>query len=399
VTEAGVEGGSAVDGPAVDGEVRPSCGVPNTPCCETTGCEGGSTCNNGTCVCAADKAACGNACVDTQSDPKNCGRCGHSCLAGTCTAGVCKATTLLSAAAYRAIVEGGRIYYTLYGAPGMQGGVASIKVDGTDAKTHFTLGAGVGCRGIAAAQNKAYFVCGENPRNLYSCDLPSCTTPPATPTVVRPNLGQPTDDVAADPVSGKVFYVVGTAYNQSTGGGVFDSAGTQVGNANQPWPGRVAVGGGFLYWMNWGTYASDQRQVNGGMKRASLTALTSEQSLANESATESLESGSFAIDATTLHFTSRGASGKVSVLAVPIQGGSATPLTTDLEFGALLTADATNVYFNDNDTNTIRYCPKAGCAGGSRLLSENEPGVTMLTSDAESVLWSSAGNMRRIAKP
>jgi hypothetical protein len=39
---------------------------------------------------AGSSAAAGsNACGDTTSDPKNCGTCGHVCLAGTCQAGQC----------------------------------------------------------------------------------------------------------------------------------------------------------------------------------------------------------------------------------------------------------------------------------------------------------------------
>lgn len=49
--------------------------------------EGGSA-DGGT-----DSAPCA---ADTAKDPLNCGRCGHSCLGGTCTAGVCQAYELTS---------------------------------------------------------------------------------------------------------------------------------------------------------------------------------------------------------------------------------------------------------------------------------------------------------------
>ena len=35
-------------------------------------------------------------CVDVEADPANCGRCGHSCLGGTCTAGQCQPIELAS---------------------------------------------------------------------------------------------------------------------------------------------------------------------------------------------------------------------------------------------------------------------------------------------------------------
>jgi hypothetical protein len=43
-------------------------------------------------VCA--KTVCSDACIDTSSDPKNCGACGHDCLGGACTGGVCQSIVI-----------------------------------------------------------------------------------------------------------------------------------------------------------------------------------------------------------------------------------------------------------------------------------------------------------------
>ncbi|KAK0104844.1 hypothetical protein ONS95_005110 [Cadophora gregata] len=45
------------------------------------------------CTVAPKTDKCGDKCVDLKSDPKNCGACGVSCSSGTCTNGVCAATT------------------------------------------------------------------------------------------------------------------------------------------------------------------------------------------------------------------------------------------------------------------------------------------------------------------
>ncbi|HSQ63684.1 MAG TPA: hypothetical protein VLM85_10745 [Polyangiaceae bacterium] len=40
--------------------------------------------------CTSPLTTCGGACVNTDSDKANCGRCGHDCVGGACTTGVCQ---------------------------------------------------------------------------------------------------------------------------------------------------------------------------------------------------------------------------------------------------------------------------------------------------------------------
>ena len=62
--------------------------------CGTCGhvCPSGSTCNAGVCACTKGEV-CANACIDTQTDAKNCGTCGNVCTGGSsvwsCVAGKC----------------------------------------------------------------------------------------------------------------------------------------------------------------------------------------------------------------------------------------------------------------------------------------------------------------------
>jgi hypothetical protein len=381
-----------------DSNATPSCGVPNTPCCEGNRCEGGSTCNGSTCVCPEGKAVCANACVDLQSDKAHCGRCGHSCLAGDCAAGVCKAVTVIGSNADFAAVEGGRIYFSISGRPTVTGGMSSVKIDGTDKKTHFTpTVADTGCRGVATTATKVFFICDESAgvRNLHSCDLSGCSSPAP---IVRANIGNLTGGIAADRASGKVFFVRGTPYNTAVGGGVFDEANSSVGNLNQAHPNRVVVSDGFVYWLNWGTFANDVPQLSGGVKRASLTSLATEMPLANETADRLTDLGELAVDGSNVYFVGRGTIAEV--FTVPVQGGTPTVFATGLKASAVVAADGTNVYFNDENTKTLRYCPRQGCGGASRLLSENESNVSMVTFDAESVIFTSNyDRIRRIAKP
>jgi hypothetical protein len=71
----------------------PAC-YPRGYCLEDADCAGGLGnkihCASHACTCQVGGITCGSTCVDTRSDPENCGACGHACatLAG-CTNGVC----------------------------------------------------------------------------------------------------------------------------------------------------------------------------------------------------------------------------------------------------------------------------------------------------------------------
>jgi hypothetical protein len=89
------------------GGVGPNCPT-FTPCdsnCMRTvhPCQGGSfsescclpgfRCESGTCVCPAPSSNCGTSCSNTQTDPNNCGSCGHSCNGSSCVGGACNCSS------------------------------------------------------------------------------------------------------------------------------------------------------------------------------------------------------------------------------------------------------------------------------------------------------------------
>lgn len=72
-------------GTCIDTETDPNdCGSCGTVCLAN------ETCSGGTCECASPYTLCGASCLDLQTDPENCGACGHSCLGGTCSSGECQ---------------------------------------------------------------------------------------------------------------------------------------------------------------------------------------------------------------------------------------------------------------------------------------------------------------------
>jgi hypothetical protein len=70
---------------------------------------------------------CGVSCVDTDSDPKNCGACGHDCTPGPCNSGVCGSFTLATSSGginFLAVFDG-TLAWTNY----ETGAVSSCTVD------------------------------------------------------------------------------------------------------------------------------------------------------------------------------------------------------------------------------------------------------------------------------
>ncbi|HEX7597861.1 MAG TPA: hypothetical protein VF518_06575, partial [Polyangia bacterium] len=62
-----------------------TCGMPTPVACKT-----GASCSGTVCACPSGTFDCGASCANRDSDPKNCGDCGHDCLGGPCEGGYCK---------------------------------------------------------------------------------------------------------------------------------------------------------------------------------------------------------------------------------------------------------------------------------------------------------------------
>lgn len=394
--DAGTDSSTPVDS-GVD--AAPVCGAPGGPCCAGT-CQGGATCNAGTCTCPIEKSStCGGTCVDLRSDAANCGRCGHDCLGGTCSAGKCGAVTVTTGqtGANTLLVDGGRMYVARGGNAFVTGGILSVKLDGTDLKQHVDVGLNQSCSGLAIAKGKLFFSCtGGANRQLRSCELPTC----ATITTVRDAIGSNAGRVAADPATGKSYYLQQNAYNTATGGGIFDDTGALVGAANQPTPSALTVSGGYLYWLNSGNYASDNPQKNGGVRRVALATPTSETTVVGTNGIYFDNSG-LAVDSFNVYYAGRNSiTTKSDVVVAPVAGGGLTVFAADVGVSHVV-SDGTTVFFDDRTNTQILYCPRAtGCGAGKLPLVTGETDLTAMGADSMSVFWSKfGGEVRRIAKP
>jgi len=80
-------------------------------------------------ACSCTETFCDGACIDSQSDPHNCGGCAHDCYGGGCVAGACQPATLASGqvSPFAIAVDPNYVYWTNSAA---SGSVVKMALDG-----------------------------------------------------------------------------------------------------------------------------------------------------------------------------------------------------------------------------------------------------------------------------
>lgn len=390
----GKDGGDSKDSspqPLPDGsQADASCGLPGSACCANDTCTGGAACTQSVCACTNGQVACGATCVNTLSDAKNCGMCGHDCVGGSCTGGVCQATTLVTGqtAVTKLVPTPTRLLWTRASSGQQSGGTFGSDLDGKNVATLLDVGSAT-CQSLDATATDAYFACAGR---IYHCTTASCT-PTSIANVVAPN------DMVLDTTNSRIYYSVGTNYNQQTGGNVWSmpiagGASLKLLVTDQPNPTNVAIDGGKVYWLNSGTYKLDIPQKNGGIRKAPFGSNQMETVVdADGSGSDYIGLG---VDGTTVFY---GAGGAAEIHAVATIGGAPTTFAKTLTKTPVtaLVVDATNVYWVENGGGVYR-CSKSSCTT-PKLLVPNQTLPTALAQDATSVYWAnSTGEIRRLAK-
>jgi hypothetical protein len=130
------------------------CSLPAPVSCKT-----GGTCSAGACGCPVSlPKECGNACVDTDNDPKNCGACGHDCLGGQCLAGLCQPVVVVSPTTSSQIdlyaLDSQYLYYETHPGPTPARNHERIGISGGNA---FTVRRDIGAHGLGVIGSTVYF--------------------------------------------------------------------------------------------------------------------------------------------------------------------------------------------------------------------------------------------------
>lgn len=117
----------------------------------------------------------GAACTNTGSDKLNCGACGHSCLGGDCSAGICQPLllgTIPSAAdaPRQTVVSGGKVYVFTQVSRGATGNAWQFNADIPSTPTEVMTGGAVSC----AMNGQLFWVDSTTLNSISACTFSNC---------------------------------------------------------------------------------------------------------------------------------------------------------------------------------------------------------------------------------
>jgi hypothetical protein len=329
--------------------------------------------------CAADGASWGDcdcvppgasACPGTQTDPANCGYCGHDCQGGACQAGVCQPVVFASGQkdARALVVDEENLYWTT---PASDQAVMRLPLGGG---APITLASDAGQPfGIAVDQTSVYWVDTTGPVMTVGKD------------------GGLVVQLAAGPFNGTWIAVDATSvyWTVSDIGGPVMKVGlnggpTTVLASNQSEPYGFAVDATRAYWA---TSANTVVSVplSGGAASVLFTAPP-----------DSLVADALAVDATSLYFVTslqKDASG--SLVKMPLGGGAPAPIMSFVHGGApnKLALDGGTLFWTDYASYPLGTVKMMSVSGGTPVtLASGQDHPYWVAVSPTAVFWSSMGD-------
>ncbi len=338
-------------------------------------------------------ATCGGKCVSLQTDPQNCGRCGHACEKG-CAQGLCTPTVLASGlgAPHGIVVDATSVYFTNHGGINVQ---VMSNVDGT------------GLKNLASSQVYPDRITFDGSTIYWSNDsdpvgsVNYVAITGGTSYIGAPNLPLPYGVVTHN---GNLFITTMDTVNNSGGGcptnawtssvlrcpnpGCYTTAcaasgGPAVLASNQAAPAGIAVDSTNVYWCNSGggtVMFCPQPDCSGGPKTFAQGVGTPWE---------------VASDGTSVYFTDRKGG---SLLTCGTSGCNNNPavLATKLQDPLLIAIDTGAVYFSEyangaQGAGRVSRCVTPGCPNGPEVLAAGLNAPYAIAVDATYVYWSEEG--------
>jgi hypothetical protein len=319
----------------------------------------------------------GDACVDTGSDPHNCGACGHDCEGGACSDGVCQpfALATFDADANYLAVDAANVYWT-----NDDGTVMQCPLDGCGSSPIVLASEQPGPNGITVNATTVFWANYnfQNPSAVVACAIGGCGD---APTVVADN--QTPYDVAVDATN-----VYWTNFNDNSVyvcaiDGCADTP-TLITNAMDAW--SIAVDGAAVYWSE-----------NTGAGRIERCALGGSCNGAAQIAIDQVNPGGLVLDAANVYW-SNFANGLVQSCAKAGSGcGDSPNVIAGAETNPLSVAVDSDTVYWPTGSGSIRACAIAGCTEPTTLVA-NQISLNDIAVDATAVYWTGSGAIMKLVK-
>jgi hypothetical protein len=371
-----------------------------------TACLTGFSCSTGSCTCASNKTNCTTACTDLQSDPDNCGSCGHNCLGGACLLGICQPvaiTSNLASIPYLIGIDSEYVYYSQ----------DSTTISFADDSYRVSKTASGASGSVVYTDSDGWIVyhgvigtmlffsqAGENPLWGHTIGSSVSTRSTLAATNMMPRWGSlmPTN-----------YAIIDKDYSTTMTFNWYNLSNTLLANYSESTTAIAPLGGSLLfeyfaagnnvYWVRNVRDSDSNAHANSGLFTASSSAPSVRTQLAGGTTVFNL----IIIDVNAISLILLSPTITNSYFRVALPSGNGTNSPGMVPTGGVVTEYAvenSNGFYWADDSGNIKRCAQANCENTSVVLARGQGSFSGLYQDSTALYWSrsSPNQIMRLAK-